>query len=59
MSEHCLCPKKECPNHGNCKACVLKHRAKDEVPSCFFGEVKERVADKSFANFAKYKKLTN
>ena len=55
MADYCLCPKTECNNHGNCKACVLKHRAKDEVPSCFFGKVEKRVTDKSFKNFARSK----
>ncbi len=59
MLTYCLCPKTSCPNHGNCQACVLKHRAKNEVPSCFFGEVKERITDKSFSNFARYKGFYN
>ena len=55
MDNYCLCPKTECHNHGNCQACVLKHRAKDELPSCFFGKVEKRITDKSFKNFAKSK----
>ena len=51
---YCWCPKTACPNHGDCKACVLKHRAKGEVPSCFFGKVEERVADKSYENFCRH-----
>ena len=54
MPEHCLCPKESCPNHSNCRACVIKHRAKNEVPSCFFGSVTERIIDKSYKNFARY-----
>ena len=32
----CLCPKQTCPNHGNCRACVIKHRTTDSPPYCLF-----------------------
>lgn len=32
----CLCPKQTCPNHGNCRACVIKRRTTDSLPYCLF-----------------------
>ena len=32
----CLCPKTSCPNHGNCRNCVIKHHTTDSLPYCLF-----------------------
>jgi len=34
----CICPKKECPNHGICCICVVKHRETDSLPFCLFAD---------------------
>lgn len=34
--QECCCPKKSCPNNGNCRACVIKHRNTDSLPYCLF-----------------------
>ncbi len=36
MDATCPCPKTVCPNHGNCAACVKKHRESDSLPFCLF-----------------------
>lgn len=48
----CPCPKKTCPNHGNCAACVVKHKVTDSLPFCLFPD---NHGDKSVAHY--YKKL--
>lgn len=48
----CPCPKVSCPNHGNCRDCVTKHRVTDSLPFCLFPE---NGGDKSVAHY--YKKL--
>lgn len=30
------CPKKSCKNHGNCAACIKKHKNTDSLPYCLF-----------------------
>ena len=30
----CVCPKSECPNHGKCCSCVIKHREGGNLPFC-------------------------
>ena len=34
--KECVCPKVACPNHGQCCACVIKHRTTDSLPYCLF-----------------------
>jgi hypothetical protein len=34
----CVCPKSECPNHGKCCSCVIKHREGGNLPFCLRGE---------------------
>lgn len=43
----CACPKTTCPNHGNCRACVAKHRDTDSLPYCLFPD---KGGDKSLRN---------
>ncbi len=44
----CSCPKTVCPNHGNCAACVVKHKKTDSLPYCLFPD---NGGDKSNANY--------
>jgi len=30
----CPCPKTDCPNHGKCCSCVVKHREGGNLPFC-------------------------
>ena len=32
----CACPKVECPRHGKCCDCVVRHRDNDSLPFCMF-----------------------
>lgn len=32
----CICPKVSCPNHGQCRKCVMKHRVTESLPYCLF-----------------------
>ena len=32
--EKCLCPHKECANHGKCCQCVNSHRDRHNLPMC-------------------------
>lgn len=34
--EQCACPKKQCPNNGNCERCIVKHKNTDSLPYCLF-----------------------
>ncbi len=35
LNPNCNCPKVECPNHGNCMACVENHKANSKlIPFC-------------------------
>ena len=41
--DHCSCGE-PCAFHGNCKACILSHRAgMDHVPACLRGVVNEKL----------------
>lgn len=54
-NEKCVlncCPKTACKNNGNCKACILKHKATDSLPYCLFPD---NDGDKSLNHF--YEKL--
>ncbi len=49
---NCPCPKASCPNHGDCRKCVVKHKLTDSLPYCLFPD---NGGDKSLRNF--YEKL--
>ncbi|MDR1998096.1 MAG: DUF6485 family protein [Candidatus Margulisbacteria bacterium] len=44
----CACPNTDCADHGECSACVAKHRAADSLTYCFFPN---NDGDKSLENF--------
>ena len=50
--KECICPKQSCPNHGQCCACVRKHRETDSLPYCLFPD---NNGDKS--NYNRYRVL--
>ena len=45
-----------CPRHGNCCQCVRHHRAKDQLPACYFTPDEEKTFDRSIAFFLKSRK---
>lgn len=47
----CACTYLSCDKRGNCCACVSYHRAKNELPGCFFSPEVERTYDRSRAHF--------
>ena len=47
-NDFCACPKKTCPNNGNCRSCVEKHKNTDSLPYCLFPN---NNGDKSLKNF--------
>ncbi len=51
--DHCSCVKKDCPLHGNCKACIAKHNKVKQIPHCIFPN---NNGDRSIKNFYNYLK---
>lgn len=51
-AEHCTCTY-PCDKRGNCCACVTYHRAKGQVPGCFFSKNGEAAYDRSIAALAR------
>ena len=47
----CPCTEPGCPNHGHCCACIAKHRAKNQLPGCYFTKEGEARLDRSFSFF--------
>jgi len=47
----CPCTYPGCPRHGNCCQCVAHHRAKDQLPACYFSPEQERSFDRSITYF--------
>lgn len=47
----CSCTYMSCNKRGLCCECVKYHRAKKEIPGCFFSEKDERCYDRSIRNF--------
>ncbi len=46
--DYCTCPKQQCPLHGNCKACIIKHKNANQLSHCLFPN---NNGDKSLENF--------
>ena len=44
------CPKTTCKNNGNCKDCIMKHKATDSLPYCLFPD---NDGDKSLKGISK------
>ncbi len=46
--DFCPCTKEDCNFHGNCRACVEKHRKAGQIPHCLFPN---SHGDRSIKNF--------
>ena len=51
--EHCNCTYAGCPRMGKCCECVSYHRAKQQLPACFFDKEAAATWDRSYARFAR------
>ena len=49
--QKCTCSYEPCPRKGKCCACVAYHRAKNQLPGCFFSAEVERTYDRSIKRF--------
>ncbi len=49
----CTCTYMSCAKRGKCCDCVEFHRARGEIPGCFFNKEGERSYDRSVENFVK------
>lgn len=49
----CTCTAMACSRRGVCCECVTNHRAKNQLPGCFFPPDAEKTFDRSFKAFAK------
>lgn len=54
--KNCTCTVLSCSRRGQCCACVMHHRRKDEIPGCFFTTEGEAAHNRSFAAFSKDRK---
>ena len=50
--EHCTCTY-PCDKRGLCCECVAYHRAKGQIPGCFFSKKGEATYDRSVAALAR------
>jgi hypothetical protein len=50
--EHCTCTY-PCDKRGLCCECVAYHRAKGQIPGCFFSKKGEAAYDRSVAALAR------
>ena len=49
----CTCTAPGCPRKGICCECVAYHRAKGQLPGCFFSKDGEKTYDRSIEYFVK------
>ena len=47
----CPCTYSGCPRMGNCCQCVAYHRAKDQLPACYFTPEQEATYNRSISYF--------
>ena len=47
----CTCTYDGCPRRGKCCECVTYHRAKEQLPGCFFSKEGEKSYDRSYQHF--------
>ncbi|MFA5430350.1 MAG: DUF6485 family protein [Candidatus Omnitrophota bacterium] len=52
-SANCACSYPGCGRRGLCCECVAYHRARKEIPGCFFPPQAEKTYDRSVSNFRK------
>ncbi len=49
--QRCNCTYEPCPRKGKCCECLHYHRAKGELPACYFSDKDERTWDRSIRRF--------
>lgn len=47
----CPCTYSGCPRAGACCECIKYHRAKDQLPACYFTPEQEKTYDRSIEYF--------
>jgi hypothetical protein len=47
----CTCTYEPCSKKGKCCECVAYHRARKELPGCFFSKEAEKTYDRSIKRF--------
>ena len=47
----CPCTYPDCPRKGICCLCLAHHRAKEQLPACYFSSETEKTYDRSIAKF--------
>ncbi|NPA15555.1 MAG: hypothetical protein GXO44_03280 [Deferribacteres bacterium] len=51
--ENCNCTYEPCSKKGYCCECIAYHRARGELPACYFPDEFERTYDRSIQAFVK------
>jgi hypothetical protein len=51
--KRCTCTYPGCPRHGACCDCLAYHKAKRQLPGCFFPPEVEKTWERSFEAFAR------
>ncbi len=51
--KNCACTYEHCSRKGICCECIAFHRARDEMPACYFTPDGEKEYDRSIAAFIK------
>jgi hypothetical protein len=52
-AKRCTCTYPGCPRHGACCECLAYHKAKRQLPGCFFPAEVEKTWERSFEAFAR------
>jgi len=52
----CNCTYEPCPRKGICCECIAYHRARGELPACYFTAEQEKTYDRSIAYFVEMNK---
>jgi len=55
----CNCSYPGCPRKGICCLCIRYHKARGELPACYFPADAEKTYDRSIANFIKTQSKKN
>jgi len=55
----CNCSYPGCPRKGICCLCLRYHKAREELPACYFPPDAEKTHDRSIANFIKTQSKKN
>lgn len=52
-SVECTCSYTTCARFGKCCECVAYHKAKDQIPACYFPKNIEATGERSISAFVK------